>query len=100
MSFKLRIESLWSKPKKPNKAQGPVIVSSWRRMIQELEEEGFTITQVSDLTGVPRRTVQRWFNGTEEMPGYALFCKVLYLYCFYKMRERDKKNSYPKTGEK
>lgn len=65
-----------------------IVISSWRVMIEELEKEGYSISQVSRVTGVSRRTVQRWFNGTEEIPGYLVFSKVLHLYCYSKKRSK------------
>ncbi|MFI4955295.1 MAG: helix-turn-helix domain-containing protein [Gammaproteobacteria bacterium] len=62
-----------------------VIVNNWRSMLEELVEAGYSITKVSDLTGISRRSVQRWFNGTEDMPAqHKLFAAVLALYCYYK----------------
>ncbi len=66
-----------------------VTVGSWRSMIEELIAAGYTISKVASLTGVSRRVVQRWFNGTQEVPAqYKLFAGVLALYCFHKHTER------------
>lgn len=88
---------------RPPRCEKEVILDSWRDMLKELEAGGYSVTRVSRATGVPRRTVQRWFNGDEEIPGYFLFSKVLYLYCYYKCKapkntspaERDKNENKP-----
>lgn len=77
----------------------PVVVNNWRDMINILKDEGYTVTKVSRVTGVPRRSVQRWFNGAYEFPNLKLFAGVLYIYChimkkrvrlkFYKIIESD-----------
>jgi hypothetical protein len=63
---------------------GGVVLNSWRSMTDELLAAGYSITKISQLTGVPRRTVQRWFEG-EDIPNHPrLFSRVLNLYCYYK----------------
>lgn len=62
-----------------------IVVQSWRSMLEELIEAGCSITKVSYLTGISRRSIQRWFQSEEEIPShYKLFTAVLALYCYYK----------------
>ena len=62
-----------------------VVIDGWRSMLEELKKAGFSVTKISKMTGIPTRTVRRWFYGEEkEIPHHRLFLRVLRLYCCYK----------------
>ena len=77
-----------------------VVINSWPSMLKELKEVGFSVSRVSHMTGIPSRTIRRWFNGEEkELPSPRLFSQVLCLYCRYKLnlcrvRKLKRRKSY------
>lgn len=68
-------------------AQQRIELPNWRAMLTELLEAGYSITRIARLTGMQRRSVQRWFTSEQELPNRRLFAHILHLYCYYKYKE-------------
>jgi hypothetical protein len=59
----------------------PVVMKSWHEMLKAIMEQGYSLSEIARISGINRRSLQRWFNGEETLPDYTVFTRILYLYC-------------------
>ncbi len=63
-------------------ASFPVVMKSWHEMLEAIMAEGYSLSAIARISGINRRSLQRWFNGEETLPDYTVFTCILYLYCY------------------
>ncbi len=64
-----------------------ITISDWRDMLVEIREAGYTLREISRVTGVSRTTLDRWSKSDKELPHHYLFSKMLYFYSHHHLKK-------------
>lgn len=64
------------------KNKRPIVIPNWYEMVIELKKAGYTIKEISKITGTSKTSMMRWLK-EKKPPSYHIFSKILFFYSYY-----------------